>query len=318
MVMHHTRGSQNDSPAWQPTHAMSLSLDSYIQKCQQRVEECLELLVDAYFPSMKAVNGGLEYRKMLALSTKMTVVGTACAWIAGYPFDERRLRISCLYGACCFLGDGFIDDYGEAASLEYLQRYERLLTKGWFEVRNQRERVFYIVLRRLFSERDILQPMVRQAIWKLFLAQKRDVELRATALDSGQTRRSQLQQLRECARDRSGHAITLLSLLLVPGLALEYHCPIYTAGSLIMYIDDHGDCYFDRHRNCRTYMNQLREPARTLRRIFNQNVERIYRGLPKSKGRDLLIAFLNRYCVTRLRKHHLEKSRDATSWAVYE
>jgi hypothetical protein len=316
--MHHTRGSRNDSPAWQPTRAMSLTLDAYIQKCQRRVEECLEQLVDSYFPSMKTVNGGMEYRKMLALSTKMAVVGTACAWIAGYPFDERRLRISSLFGACCFLGDGFIDDFGEEAAREYLERYERLLTKGWFEVRDQRERLFYVALRRLFSERDVLEPMVRQAIWKLFLAQKRDVELRAAAPSGGFSRRSQLQQLKECARDRSGHAITLLSLLLVPSLALEYHCPIYTAGSLIMYIDDHGDCYFDRHRNCRTYMNQVREPARALRRIFSRNVGRIYRGLPKSRGRDLLIAFLNRYCVTRLRKHCLEKNRDAASWAVYE
>jgi hypothetical protein len=316
--MNRTRGASKRRPAWQAVPTMSLRLDELFRKCRRNVEKNLQPLVENYFPAMQTANGGLEYRKMLELSTKMAVVGMACTWIAGYRFDERRLRISSLFGACCFLGDGFLDDFGAQAADEYLQRYELLLTKGWFEIRDERERLFYIVLRRLFSERDVLEPMLRQSIWKLFLTQKRDVELRSALLGVGQSRRSQLQALRECARDRSGHAITLLSLLLVPTLALEYHSPIYSAGSLIMYIDDHGDCHIDRYRNCRTYMNQVKEPARTLRRIFVRGVERIHLGLPKSKGKELLIAFLHRYCVTRLRKHCLEKSRDTASWTIYE
>jgi hypothetical protein len=40
--------------------------------------------------------------------------------------------------------------------------------------------------------------------------------------------------------------------------------------------------------------------------------------LPESDGRDLLVAFLRRYYLTRLKKHRLERSRGAWSWTVYE
>jgi hypothetical protein len=127
-----------------------------------------------------------------------------------------------------------------------------------------------------------------------------------------------LTALRECARDRSGHAITLLSLLLVPSIPLRYRCHIYTAGSLIMHIDDHGDCHFDRHHRRLTYMNQVSDPGRALRAIFHRGIDSIRRGLPESEGRRLLIAFLRRYYETRLRKHRLERGRGEVSWTVYE
>ena len=294
------------------------SLDSLMRASRRRAEQVLRPIVDRYYPAMPAASP-LEYRKMIALTTKMAMVGMACTRVAGYPFDSRRARIACLYGACCFLGDSFLDDFGEEAAWDYLARYELLLTKGWFEIRSDRERLFYIVLARLFAERDILDPTLRQAIFGLYLAQKRDVTLRSADLGPGRSaRRRRLSALRECARDRSGHAITLLSLLLVPKLPLGYHCHIYTAGSLIMHIDDHGDCYFDRHHRRLTYMNQVRSPGRALRAIFTRGVERIRRGLPDNEGRDLLIAFLNRYYATRLRKHRLERRRGEISWTVYE
>ena len=294
------------------------SLDALMRVYRRRAERVLRPIVDTHYPAMPAASP-LEYRKMIELTTKMAMVGMACTRVAGYPFDSRRVRIACLYGACCFLGDSFLDDFGEEAAWDYLARYELLLTKGWFEIRTDRERLFYIVLARLFAERDILAPTLRQAIFGLYLAQKRDVIQRSASLGPGRSAgRRRLSALRECARDRSGHAITLLSLLLVPKLPLRYHCHIYTAGSLIMHIDDHGDCYFDRHHRRLTYMNQVRSPGRALRSIFTRGIERIRRGLPDNEGRDLLIAFLYRYYATRLRKHRLERRRGEFSWTVYE
>jgi hypothetical protein len=295
------------------------SLDALIRSHRSRVERTLKPLIRRYYPGMLTASGGLEYRKMIELSSKMTMVGRACTLIAGYPFDARRLRISILFGACCFLGDSFLDDFGEAASREYLRRYELLLTKGWFEVRNDRERLFYIILARLFSERDVLDPMLRQAIMRLFLSQQKDVEIRmGSGAFRALPRRGQLRMLRDCARDRSGHAITLLTLFLVPCIPLRYHCLIYEAGSLIMHIDDHGDCHFDRYHHRLTYMNQVRQPVRVLHGIFQRSIGRIRQGLPESEGRDLLAAFLRRYYRTRLKKHRLERSRGAWSWTVYE
>lgn len=299
--------------------AGTMNLEELIQRQRRLVEENLTDLVRRYYASMMTASGGLEYRKMLELSNKMTLVGRACTMIAGYPFDARRLRISALYGACCFLGDSFLDDFGEAAAAEYLERYELLITRGWFEIRNDRERLFYIILVRLFSERDILDVMLRQAIVGLYLSQKRDVEMRPGGpLIRSLPRHRRLRLLKECARDRSGHAITVLSLLLVPGMSLKYHSLIYLAGSLIMQIDDHGDCHFDRYHNRLTFMNQLKDPARALRRIFQRSIGRLRAGLPESAGRELLISFLRRYYLTRLRKHRLEASRGALSWTVYE
>jgi len=249
----------------------------------------------------------------------MTMVGHACTEAAGHEFDERRQKISSLYGACCFLGDSFLDNFGEEAARRYLERYEVLLTKGWFEIENEREQLFYIILSRLFAERDILGTMLRQAIFSLFMAQKRDVQLRLDSLKLQRlSRRQSLYILKRCARDRSGHAITVLVLFLVPELPLRYHHLIYTAGSLIMYIDDHGDCHFDRYYNRATYMNRLKYPAQTLRRIFYKSITRMHMGLPENKGRDLLTGFLFRYFVTRLKKHQLEKGKGSHMWTVYE
>jgi hypothetical protein len=294
-------------------------LDALVRSQRKRVERNLSPLVRRYYPSMLLASNRLEYRKMVELSNKMSFVGLACSMIAGYPFDRRRLWISSLFGACCFLGDSFLDDFGEQAAREYLERYELLITRGWFEIRNDRERLFYVILGRLFAERDLLDVMLRQAIVGLYLSQKRDVGMR-TELPAAPyvPHRRRLQLLRECARDRSGHAITVLSLLLAPDMPLKYHAPIYTAGSLIMHIDDHGDCHFDRYHNRLTFMNQVKHPVLVLNRIFERSIARIKNGLPESTGRDLLISFLDRYYRTRLRKHRLEKSRGALSWTVYE
>ena len=306
------------APAWRPRKTTLQEVESMMRSYRPRVEEHLRPLVLEHYPAMIR-SGDAEYRKMVELSSKMTMVGRACTEIAGHPFDERRLRIASLFGGCCFLGDSFLDDFGEEAAKEYLDRYELLLTKGWFEIRNDRERLFYVVLGRLFAERDVLDTMLRQAIFGLYLSQKRDVEMRrgGAALDA-LPRHSRLGLLKRCARDRSGHAITILSLFLVPQLPLRYHSAIYTAGSLIMFIDDHGDCHYDRHYRRLTFMNQVKNPADRLGRIFRQSVCRIHVGLPDSTGRELLIAFLYRYYVTRLRKHRLERSRGASSWTVYE
>src|SRR5574340_687045 len=306
------------APEWQPDVAIDARLETLFREYRVRVEENLRPLVERYYPAMLAGNG-VEYRKMLELSAKMTLVGSACAGIAGCPCDERRVLIGALFGACCFLGDSFLDDFGEKAAREYLERYGLLLTKGWFEVRNDRERLFYITMARMFAERDVLDPMLRQALLGLYLCQKLDVELRSGSVAlRARSRRRQLQLLRQCGRERSGHAITILTLLLVPNLPLAYHCLIYMAGSLITYIDDHGDCHYDRYYNRLTYMNQVRRPVPTLRAIFRRTMERLYHGLPESEGRDLLIAFLCRYYSTRLRKHRLEKSRGVSSWTVYQ
>jgi hypothetical protein len=284
---------------------------------RRHVRQTLEPLVREYCPDMMA-GTRVEYQKLLELSSKMTMVGLACTRIAGFPFDARRRRIAALLGACCFLGDGFLDDFGEAAALDYLKRYELLLTKGWFEVRTSREKLFYVILSRLFGERDVLDPILRQAIFSLYLSQKRDVELRTSSSDFQKLPRPlQLRMLRECARNRGGNTSTVLALLLVPHLPLGYHYLVFTAGSLFMYIDDHGDCHYDRHYRRLTYMNQVKHPVPALRAIFSRGIESIHRGLPPSEGRDLLIAFLYRYYLTRLRKHRLERSRGVLSWTVY-
>lgn len=305
------------SHLWEPDSGLLRDIESMARDYRRRAEEHLKPIVSSYYPAL--LDGGGEYRKMIELSTKMTMVGHACTEIGGYRFDERRRRMSALFGACCFIGDSFIDDFGDDAAREYIERYELLLTKGWFDIRNDRERLFFVILTRLFGERDVLDPMLRQAIFSLFLAQKRDVDLR---LDPGWLkvlrRRSRLDQLRVCARDRSGHAITVLSLFLVPGFPLRYHHLLYTAGALIMYIDDHGDCYSDLYHNRVTYMNQVKNPSATLLRAFARGTERLRKGLPEGRGREILLAFLYRYFITRIEKHRLERDRGRYSWTVYE
>jgi hypothetical protein len=258
-----------------------------------------------------------EYRKMLELSTKMNLVGHACTEIAGYEYDRRRQAIGTLFGACCFLADSFIDDFGEAATREYIDRLGRLLTEGWFDIRTDRERLFYVIVSRLFTERNILDPTIRQAILHLYQAQKQDVELRIDT-KRGRADRRQLGLLKQCARNRSGHAIIVLSAFLLPKLPLRYLTLIFSAGALIMYIDDHGDCYSDLSHARATFMNQVKAPERTLRQIFSTFIRRLSRGLPKNAGSDLLIAFLTRYYLTRMEKHRQQRIRVGHAWAVYE
>jgi hypothetical protein len=305
------------SAAWQPTAPTMERVDSLIQEYRRDVVSTLEPLVRAYYPGLLD-NPDNEYRKMVELSAKMTLVGHASTESAGHDFDARRRTIATLFGGCCFLADSFIDDFGEAATREYLERFELLLTQGWFDVRTERERLFYVIVSRLFAERDILHPLLRQAILLLYEAQRRDVELRLRPQRVRRVpRRARLQLLGRCARDRSGHAIAVLSLFLVPDVSLAYLEVIFAAGALIMHIDDHGDSYADLRQRRVTYMNQVRQPARALRRLFLAHVERVFLGLPDNEGRALLIAFLTRYYVTRLEKHRQQRKQRGSAWAVY-
>lgn len=303
---------------WQPPQPTSERVEALIQEIRAAVSACLTPLVRAYYPAL-LTNPGDEYRKMIELSTKMTLVGCACTEVAGLPFDARRMRIGSLYGGCCFLADSFIDDFGEETTREYLERFETLLTRGWFEIKTEREKLFYVIVSRLFAERDVFHPLLRQAILRLFEAQRRDVELRLeSAAFDALPRRRRLKLLRQVARDRGGQTSTVLSRFLVPEMSLAFLHPIFLAGGLFMYIDDHGDCYSDLHYGRSTFMNQVQRPAVTLRRIFSVHVEHLLRLLPDNAGRQLLIAFLTRYFLTRIEKHRLQERRREASWAVYE
>ena len=303
---------------WGPGPRVQERLNQLFQRYRAGVSDCLEPLVREYNPAM--LDGGQdEYRKMLELSAKMNVVGHACTEISGHPYDDHRHMIGSLFGACCFLADSFIDDFGEEATRDYLVRLETLLTEGWFEPRTDRERLFFVIAARLFAQRDILQPTVRQAVLQLYLAQKQDVELRSIRPGSGRgLGRSQLNRLKRCARNRSGHAILVLSAFLLPELPLRYLASLFGAGALIMYIDDHGDCYSDLQSRRVTFMNQLRRPERTLRALFHVHTRQLAQGLPPGDGRDLLIAFLTRYYLTRLEKHRQQRVRGGSPWAIYE
>ena len=303
---------------WRPDNKLLARIDRLLGGYRRLVEEELGQLTQAYYPALKERTDN-EYRKMVELSTKMTMVGHACSQIADFPFDRHRQVLSVLYGGCCFLADSFLDDFGEAMASEYLDRFEVLLTKGWFPIRNDREKLFYIILSRLFERRDMLDPMLRQAIYSLFLAQKRDVSLRMNAPSFRHlSHRLRLDMLRECARDRSGHAILVLTRLVTPELSLRNHHLLFLAGALIMYIDDHGDCYADRRAGRLTYMNEIRQPATVLTRIYENTMHRLRRGLPENEGKDLLCCFLHRYYLTRMEKHTKEGRIGGLSWAIYE
>ena len=302
---------------WQPDAAALEKVDTLMRGYRDDVRECLEPPVRTHYPELLEGSGD-EYRKMLELSTKMTLVGHACCEIAGYAYDERRRLNGSLFGSCCFLADSFIDDFGPDATREYLKRLELLLTTGWFDVRTDRERLFYAIVSRLFAARDVLDPILRQAILLLFEAQKRDTELRLSGNAASLPRRNQLTLLRQCARDRSGHAITVLTGFVAPEIELSILPCLFTAGALIMHIDDHGDCYSDLRDGRLTYLNQVRNPRATLRKIFLEHMARLYGGLPANGGRDLMLAFLTRYFLTRLEKHRLQKERNDSAWAVYE
>lgn len=256
---------------------------------------------------------------MVELSTKMTLVGHACAEVVGVPFEEQHLRIAAFYGGCCFLADSFIDNFGDAAAREYLQRFTDLFTSGWFEIRNDRERLFYVLAARLFSERNLLDPMLRQAVLKLHAAQERDVMLRIEPWQTTTITDAQRRSLfKRIARDRGGHTIILLTLLLVPALPLDLLAGLFSAGSLFMYIDDHGDCFTDRRDGRTTYMNLVHNPERALRRIVAAHFLCVLGRLPGSSGRDTLLAILARYYFTRIDKHRSQRKQAGTAWDVYE
>ena len=305
------------APIWDPGPAAHARTAQLIQTYRNTCRTHLEPLVRAHNRAMLE-EPQQEYRKMLELSAKMNVVGHACTEIFGHNYDERRQRVGTLFGACCFLADSFIDDFGEAATREYLERLELLLTEGWFDLRTERERLFFVILSRLFAERDLLHPTVRQAILQLYAAQKQDVDLRHARDGRRKLNRRDLNLLKRCARNRSGHAILVLSAFLVPELPLAQLGLMFTAGALIMYIDDHGDCYSDLSDGRLTFMNQLRHPERALKGVFLTHVRRLAEGLPQSDGRDLLIAFLTRYYLTRLEKHRQQQRTGGSAWAVHE
>src|SRR5919108_5142877 len=102
-------------------------VDRLIQRYRPAVRATFEPLVTSCYPALER-NRRNEYRKMIELSTKMTVVGHAATAVLGHPFDRRRRRIAMLFGGCCFLADSFIDDFGDEAAHEYLDRFEVLLT----------------------------------------------------------------------------------------------------------------------------------------------------------------------------------------------
>ena len=304
--------------AWDSGPQAQARLNDLFKRYRSGVGDRLEPIVRAYNPAM--LDGEqAEYRKMLELSAKMNVVGHACTEIGGFDYDERRHMIGSLYGACCFLADSFIDDFGEAATRDYLARLHTLLTEGWFDPKTDRERLFFVIASRLFAERDMLSPVVRQAVLHLYMAQKEDVDLRATRRDGGRRLdRAQMSTLKRCARNRSGHAILVLSAFLLPELTPRYLASLFWAGALIMYIDDHGDHWADLKDNRLTFMNQTARPERTLKRLFHTRIRQLATGLPEGDGRDLLIAFLTRYYLTRIEKHRQQRAKGASAWAVYE
>jgi hypothetical protein len=155
------------TPTWDPGPSARARVDHLIERYRKSVTTHLAPLVRTYNPAM-LTDAQDEYRKMLELSAKMNVVGHACTEIFGHDYDERRQSIGSLFGACCFLADSFIDDFGERVTREYLERLEVLLTDGWFDLRTDRERLFFVILSRLFVERDLLHPTVRQAILQLY------------------------------------------------------------------------------------------------------------------------------------------------------
>jgi len=291
-------------------------LSRLAERYRAEVKEVLGPLVAAYYPALAAAEGP-EYRKMLELSAKMALVGHACTEIAGETFDAGRRRLAILFGGCCFLADSFLDDFGEEAARAYLARFERLLASGWFEIRTPRERLFYVTVALMFTERDVLAPLLRQAILALHGAQAEDVMRRLEPWRmEGLARGRQLRLLRRSARNRSGHAILLLAIFLVQNVALSYLAGLFTAGGLIMFIDDHGDCHADLREGRVTYMNRLRDPERALRRIYAGHCRRIEASLAPGRGRTLLLEFLGHYYRSRLAKHRAQRAGGG-AWDVY-
>jgi hypothetical protein len=284
---------------------------------RSEVRDTIAPLIAAWYPALATSHN--EYAKMIEQSTKFTLVGHACTALAGCEFDARRRRIAILYGCGCFLADSFLDDFGPDAARSYLQRFNLLLSSGWFETHTERERMFYAVLVRLFSERDMLDPLLRQAIVRLHRAQSLDVGLRLDPAYLGalppQRRRALLKRY---ARDRGGHCIVVLTTFLVPSLPLRMLALVLSAGALFMFIDDHGDCFTDRRDGRLTYMNQVQRPEQVLHRIVFAHFTHLVAGLPANEGRDLLLSFLLRYYLTRLDKHRLLRGKAGSAWDAFE
>lgn len=299
---------------WQPDATARERVGALIARYRERAREILYPLVLSHYPAMLA-GDAIEYRKMIELSTKMMVVGNACSEVLGHDFDERRQTIAGLFGCCCFIGDSFLDDFGDEVARNYVERFGELLATGWFELGTDRERLFYALIARLFSERDVLHPIARQAIAQLHRAQARDVAMRARDDLSSP---GKLAELKTCARNRSGHAILVLCAFLVPEVPLARLGTLFAAGALVMFIDDHGDSYADLGDRRFTYMNQIARPESTLRRLFLEHITRLHRELPAGPGRDLMIAFLTRYYVTRVEKNRNQRRQAGGAWAVYE
>ncbi|MDH3973405.1 MAG: hypothetical protein OEV42_03905 [Deltaproteobacteria bacterium] len=294
-------------------------IDHCLKRLRDKADEVLRPLATSYYPAMIAHDHASEFNKMRELSTKMMLVGQACAEIAGYEFNDKLIMLSALFGGCCFLGDSFIDDYDDEETLDYINRLERLLTKGWFEISDDREKLFYVIVTRLFSECDVFEEKTRQAIFGQFLAQKRDAlwRLDHTELMS-LSHDEKIDALLQCANDRGGYVTLVLSLVLTEELSLHYQHILYLAGKLFMHIDDHGDHHQDKYNKRFTYMNSIDNPADKLEKLFNNIVSKIKSDLPENGGRDILTNFLTRYYHTRLKKHILEQNRGSSRWVIYE
>ena len=302
---------------WEPAPDLPARIELLARAYRAEVCDTLAPLVEAWHPALAA--SGTEYAKMLEQSAKFTLVGHACTALAGYDFDARRRRIAILYGCGCFLADSFLDDFGPEAARSYMQRFTLLLSAGWFDIRTERERLFYVVLARLFAERDMLDPLLRQAILRLHTAQSRDVILRLDPEQlSALPQRRQRALLKRYARDRGGHCIVTLTAFLVPSLPLAMLALLLAAGALFMFIDDHGDYHADRREGRLTYMNQMHRPERVLHRIVHAHFTRLVGGLPPNEGRDILLGFLLRYYLTRIDKHREQRRRGGTAWDVFE
>ena len=321
-----TNSLRPNLPLGQPVVSVGLddaTLESLLVRHRQHVDQFFRPFVKWCYPDLLKT-GNNQYAKMVELTTKMTTAGHACTLIAGYEFDHRREMICHLFGGCCFMADSFIDDFDDERTREYLDRLERFLNDGWFEINNDREKLYYILASRMFRERDVLTPMLRQAIIWLFVAQKKDSLLRLSSKAlRDKPRQERLSVLREYARNRGGHTITLMARLLVPELPIPYYQAIYDAGVLFQHIDDHGDAWSDLIHRRITYMNQLRHPRIALKKIFENTIAGLSQRLPDCAGRDLMIAFLYRYYVTRLRKHRtvrtkVEMGTERSLWSAYE
>ena len=125
-----------DEP-WQPDSAQIERVDELIRGYRREVVTGLEPSVRAHYPELLE-DPGDEYRKMLELSTKMTLVGHACCEIAGYPLrraaaTEREPRSA----AAAFSPTASSTTSARTRPASTSQRIELLLTTGWFDVRTR-------------------------------------------------------------------------------------------------------------------------------------------------------------------------------------